>query len=68
MDLAVHSSAINRAAMARDIFGTPLVLGEMLFLEGGSPLRVVLYRSYRALYLGGIRFVTWHAFGVPLSL
>ncbi len=52
--LAVHSSAINRAAMERDIFGSPLGLDEMMFLEKGPPLRVVLYRSYRAPDLGGM--------------
>ncbi len=58
MGLAVHSSAINRAAMVRDIFGSPLGLGDLLFLERVSPLRVVLYRSYGASYLGGMWFCT----------
>ena len=68
VDLAVDSGAINRAAIARDIFGSMVGLSGNLFLERVSLLRVVLYRSYGSLYLGGIRFVTWHAFGVPLSL
>ena len=51
--LAVHSSAINRAAMARDIISSPLGLGDLLLLERVSPSRVVLYRSYRATDLRG---------------
>lgn len=52
MGLVVHSSAINRAAMARDNSDTPIGLDEMLFVVGVFPLRVVLYRSYGAPCLG----------------